>query len=269
MADTDRSQRPVHQYDESKIKTLLSLEQVRLRTGVYMGRLGNGAPYDDGGSISVKEVIDNAVDAFIMGYGRQIDLAISGPRVRVRNHGRGTPLGKVVDGVSMINAGAKYNDEVFQFSVGLNEVGAKAVIALSWAFTVRSHRAGELVEATFRQGRLVREEKGRNPGSPDGTLMEFEPDAEVFKDWRFRLEHVERRLRHYSYLNSWPNWSRTGTTNPLVCFHPGRGSRISRWRNSARMAVSGCIRRFTTLRACLGFASPTPKAISARLSIRT
>lgn len=199
MAETKR---PAHQYDESKIKTLSSLEHIRLRTGMYIGRLGNGSHYDDGCYILLKEVIDNAVDEFIMGYGRQIDLEIEGPRVRVRDYGRGIPLGKVVDCVSTINTGAKYNDDVFQFSVGLNGVGAKAVNALSRHFLVRSHRNGQFVEAVFRQGRLLEERKGKDPQAADGTFVEFEPDPEIFRDWSFRLEHVERRLRHYSYLNS-------------------------------------------------------------------
>jgi len=194
--------RTPHQYDESKVKTLSSLEHIRLRTGMYIGRIGNGTHYDDGCYILLKEVIDNAVDEFIMGYGRQIDLHIDGTRVQVRDYGRGIPLGKVIDCVSTINTGAKYNDDVFQFSVGLNGVGAKAVNALSRTFTVRSHRNGEFVEAVFRQGKLVRERKGQDPRAPDGTFIEFDPDPEIFKDTAFRLEHVERRLRHYSYLNT-------------------------------------------------------------------
>jgi DNA gyrase subunit B/topoisomerase-4 subunit B len=196
------AERPQHTYDESKVKTLSSLEHIRLRTGMYIGRIGNGAHPDDGCYILLKEVIDNAVDEYIMGYGREVHLRLEGNRVEVRDFGRGIPLGKVVDCVSKINTGAKYNDDVFQFSVGLNGVGAKAVNALSKSFLVRSHRGGEFVEASFRQGRLKAERHGRLPKEPDGTLIRFEPDPAIFKETEFRAEHVERRLRYYSYLNA-------------------------------------------------------------------
>src|SRR5262245_31745805 len=156
MADAKK-----HVYDESKIKTLSSLEHIRLRTGMYIGRIGNGSHYDDGCYILLKEVIDNAVDEFIMGAGREVQITIAEQTVTVRDFGRGIPLGKVVDCVAQINTGAKYNDDVFQFSVGLNGVGTKAVNALSKAFVVRSHRGGEFVEATFKQGKLKNEKKGK------------------------------------------------------------------------------------------------------------
>ena len=130
-------------YDESKIKTLSSLEHIRLRTGMYIGRTGNGSHQDDGCYILLKEVVDNAIDEYIMGHGKEVMIGIDGNKVSVRDYGRGIPLGKVVDCVSKINTGAKYNDEVFQFSVGLNGVGTKAVNALSKDFLVRSHRDGE------------------------------------------------------------------------------------------------------------------------------
>jgi DNA gyrase subunit B/topoisomerase-4 subunit B len=188
-------------YDESKIKTLSSLEHIRLRTGMYIGRVGDGSHYDDGCYILLKEVIDNAIDEFIMGHGKEVQIQIQDKTVSVRDFGRGIPLGKVVDCVSKINTGAKYNDDVFQFSVGLNGVGTKAVNALSRDFLVRSVRDGEFVEAVFRQGRLKNEKKGK-AGEPNGTFIRFEPDPEIFKQIEFRTEHVERRLRHYSYLNS-------------------------------------------------------------------
>jgi DNA gyrase subunit B/topoisomerase-4 subunit B len=191
-----------HNYDESKIKTLSSLEHIRLRTGMYIGRIGNGNHYDDGCYILLKEVIDNAIDEYIMGFGKEIEITIDGTRVSVRDHGRGIPLGKVVDCVSTINTGAKYNDEVFQFSVGLNGVGTKAVNALSDVFVVRSHRGGEFVEAGFKRGKLKNEKKGKNPKESDGTYVEFEPDSTIFKETDFKPEHLERRLRHYSYLNT-------------------------------------------------------------------
>ena len=148
-----------HVYDESKIKTLSSLEHIRLRTGMYIGRIGDGSHYDDGCYILLKEVIDNAIDEFIMGYGKEVQIGIEEQSVTVRDFGRGIPLGKVVDCVSKINTGAKYNDDVFQFSVGLNGVGTKAVNALSKVFLVRSFREGQFVEASFKQGKLKNEKK--------------------------------------------------------------------------------------------------------------
>jgi topoisomerase-4 subunit B len=191
-----------HAYDESKIKTLSSLEHIRLRTGMYIGRIGDGSHYDDGCYILLKEVIDNGIDEFIMGFGKEVQIDIQDKAVTVRDFGRGIPLGKVVDCVSKINTGAKYNDDVFQFSVGLNGVGTKAVNALSKEFLVRSFREGEFVEASFKQGKLKNEKKGKTNNEPDGTLIRFEPDPAIFKEILFKPEHVERRLRHYSYLNS-------------------------------------------------------------------
>jgi DNA gyrase subunit B/topoisomerase-4 subunit B len=193
--------KPTPVYDESKIKTLSSLEHIRLRTGMYIGRIGTGAHPDDGCYVMLKEVIDNAVDEYIMGHGKEVEIKIDGNRVAVRDFGRGIPLGKVVDCVSKINTGAKYNDEVFQFSVGLNGVGTKAVNALSKNFFVRSHRDGEYAEASFKIGKLKKEDTGKTK-EPNGTFIEFEPDPDIFKDSTFRLEHIERRLRHYSYLNT-------------------------------------------------------------------
>jgi DNA gyrase/topoisomerase IV subunit B len=188
-------------YDESKIKTLSSLEHIRLRTGMYIGRIGSGAHPDDGCYVLLKEVVDNAIDEYIMGYGKEVEIKIAGNRVSVRDFGRGIPLGKLVDCVSKINTGAKYNDDVFQFSVGLNGVGTKAVNALSKEFYVRSHRDGEFAEATFKVGKLKHEATGKTT-EPNGTLIEFEPDPQIFKASEFHLEHVEKRLRHYSYLNT-------------------------------------------------------------------
>ena len=196
------AEKPKHNYDESKVKTLSSLEHIRLRTGMYIGRLGDGSHYDDGCYILLKEVIDNAIDEYIMGYGKEVQVGIDRTTVSVRDFGRGIPLGKVVDCVSKINTGAKYNDDVFQFSVGLNGVGSKAVNALSKEFLVRSHRSGEFVEAWFKQGRLKNDKKGKAGNEPDGTFIRFEPDPEIFPKIEFRPELVERRLRHYSYLNT-------------------------------------------------------------------
>ena len=201
MAEKNDSNGKKHVYDESKIKTLSSLEHIRLRTGMYIGRIGDGTHYDDGGYILLKEVIDNAIDEFIMGHGKEVQIAIEDNKVSVRDFGRGIPLGKIVDCVSKINTGAKYNDDVFQFSVGLNGVGTKAVNALSRDFFVRSHRDGEFAEASFKAGKLKSEKSGKTT-EPNGTLIRFEADPEIFKKIEFRPEHVERRLRHYSYLNS-------------------------------------------------------------------
>src|SRR5262245_61080547 len=137
-----------------------------------------------------------------MGYGKEVQIEIQDKSVTVRDFGRGIPLGKVVDCVSKINTGAKYNDDVFQFSVGLNGVGTKAVNALSKEFLVRSFREGEFVEAAFKQGKLKNEKKGKAANEPDGTLIRFAPDPDIFKEVEFNSDHVEKRLRHYSYLNS-------------------------------------------------------------------
>jgi topoisomerase-4 subunit B len=195
------AEKPKQVYDESKIKTLSSLEHIRLRTGMYIGRIGTGAHPDDGCYVLLKEIVDNAIDEFIMGNGKEVHIGLDGNRVTVRDFGRGIPLGKVVDCVSKINTGAKYNDDVFQFSVGLNGVGTKAVNALSKNFFVRSHREGEFAEASFKIGKLKKEDSGKTK-EPNGTFIEFEPDEDIFKNSEFKLEFVERRLRHYSYLNT-------------------------------------------------------------------
>ncbi|HKM58640.1 MAG TPA: ATP-binding protein, partial [Chthoniobacterales bacterium] len=190
-----------HDYDESKIKTLSSLEHIRTRTGMYIGRLGDGAHHDDGIYVLLKEVIDNSVDEYIMGFGRQIDVKIDASVVRVRDYGRGIPLGKVIECVSQINTGAKYNNDVFQFSVGLNGVGTKAVNALSVSFVVTSHRDGQFFRAEFERGKLKSQQKGRQT-QPDGTEIQFEPDSRIFKEYRFREEHIARRIRLYTFLNA-------------------------------------------------------------------
>src|SRR6476660_2290906 len=196
MAETKK-----HAYDESKIKTLSSLEHIRLRTGMYIGRIGDGSHYDDGCYILLKEVIDNAIDEYIMGHGREVQISVEGTRVAIRDYGRGIPLGKVIDCVSQINTGDKYNDDVCQFSVGLNGVGTKAGNALSKAFLVRSHREGEFVEARFKQGKLLDQKKGKTT-EQNGTFVQFEPDPTIFKEFEFKQEHIDKRLRHYCYLNS-------------------------------------------------------------------
>jgi topoisomerase-4 subunit B len=191
-----------HTYDESKVKTLSSLEHIRLRTGMYIGRLGDGSDVDDGIYILLKEIVDNSIDEYIMGYGKKIDVKVDeSGRVSVRDYGRGIPLGKLVECVSQINTGAKYNDDVFQFSVGLNGVGTKAVNALSIGFRVVAYRAGKFAEATFSQGKLLKEKKGKST-EPDGTYFEFLPDEEIFDEFAYNEEYIERRMWNYACLNS-------------------------------------------------------------------
>ncbi len=190
-------------YDESKIKTLSSLEHIRLRSGMYIGRVGDGSNQNDGIYILLKEVIDNAVDEFIMGNGTRIDIEVKDNCVKVRDYGRGIPLGKIVECVSVINTGAKYNDEVFQFSVGLNGVGTKAVNALSSYFKVISVREGKCAEAVFERGVLKSDKKGSvKAGVADGTYVEFIPDTEIFGEYSFNMEFLEKRVWNYAYLNA-------------------------------------------------------------------
>jgi len=196
-------------YDEKSIKTLSSLEHIRLRPGMYIGRLGNGSSHDDGIYVLLKEVIDNSIDEYIMGYGKQIDITVKNIEnfekpddycVIIRDYGRGIPLGKVIDCVSQINTGAKYNDDVFQFSVGLNGVGTKAVNALASRFFVESYRDGQFVLAYFEKGILIKQNKGKT-SEPNGTTVGFTPDEELFKKFKFENQFIEKRLWHYVYLN--------------------------------------------------------------------
>jgi topoisomerase-4 subunit B len=189
-------------YDESAIQTLDALEHIRLRTGMYIGRTGDGSHPADGIYVMLKEVIDNSVDEFIMGAGRRIEIAREGAAVSVRDYGRGIPLGKVVECVSQINTGGKYNDDVFQFSVGLNGVGTKAVNALSSQFEVTSWRDGQYRRARFEQGHLKSDKQGREANAPDGTLVRFVPDPEIFERYEWREEFIEHRLEYYAFLNS-------------------------------------------------------------------
>lgn len=193
---------PTLVYDESKIKTLSSLEHIRLRPGMYIGRLGNGSHPDDGIYILLKEIVDNAVDEFIMGVGKKVEIAISDAGiVRVRDYGRGIPLGKLVECVSVINTGAKYNTDVFQFSVGLNGVGTKAVNSLSETFQVLSFRDGRFAKAIFAHGELKHEETGETT-EKNGTLVEFLPDRQIFEDYVYNQDFIKKRLWRYAYLNA-------------------------------------------------------------------
>lgn len=188
-------------YDESAIKTLDPLQHIRLRTGMYIGRLGDGSHPADGIYVLLKEVIDNALDEHILGYGKRIEIVREGARIAVRDYGRGIPLGKLVDCVSKINTGGKYNDEVYQFSVGLNGVGTKAVNALSSHFEVASFRDGRCRRARFSRGQLLAEEETAS-SEPTGTFVAFEPDPEIFKRYQWHDEYIAKRLRYYAYLNT-------------------------------------------------------------------
>ena len=189
-------------YDESRIKTLSSLEHIRLRTGMYIGRMGDGSDPDDGIYVLLKEIVDNSVDEFVMGHGKRIDVSIDSGAVAVRDYGHGIPLGRLVDCVSVINTGAKYNDDIYQFSVGLNGVGAKAVNALSTHFKVVAYRDGKFSEAVFSRGVLQEKKKGERGDQKDGTYVEFVPDGAIFEEYEFNREYVEQRMWNYACLNS-------------------------------------------------------------------
>ena len=169
---------------------------------MYIGRIGDGSHPSDGIYVLLKELVDNAVDEFIMGAGKKVEIRRDDDVVTVRDYGRGIPLGKVVECVSTINTGGKFNDDVFQFSVGLNGVGTKAVNALSSSFEVCSWRSGKYVRATFERGQQKKVKEGRDAKSPDGTFVRFEPDDEIFPALRWNDEYIARRLRYYAYLNA-------------------------------------------------------------------
>jgi topoisomerase-4 subunit B len=189
-------------YDEASIRTLDALEHIRLRSGMYIGRLGDGSQLLDGIYVMLKEVVDNAVDEFLMGAGKRIELRREGDALEVRDYGRGIPLGKLVDCVSQVNTGGKFNDDVFQFSVGLNGVGTKAVNALSAGFEVMTWREGRYRHARFERGKLVADQSGKDPGARPGTWVRFEPDPEIFGRFAWNDDLVRARLRYYAFLNT-------------------------------------------------------------------
>ncbi len=198
-----RPAKKIVEYTDDQIKHLDALEHIRLRSGMYIGRLGDGSNQNDGIYVMLKEVIDNSIDEFIVGFGKRIDVEIKDNRVKVRDYGRGIPLTKVVDCVSQINTGAKYNDDVFQFSVGMNGVGTKAVNALSSYFRVVSVRDGKCTEAVFEKGKLITNHTGAlKQKAPNGTYFEFVPDEEIFGKYGFNMEFVEKRMWNYVYLNT-------------------------------------------------------------------
>jgi topoisomerase IV subunit B len=189
-------------YDESSIKSLDWREHIRLRPGMYIGKLGDGSAKDDGIYVLVKEVVDNSIDEHMMGHGKVIDVVISESKVTVRDYGRGIPLGKVVDVVSKINTGAKYDSGAFQKSVGLNGVGTKAVNALSNYFKVQAFRDGQTKYAEFKKGVLVTDGKVTKTDDKNGTYVEFEPDNAMFKNYHFIPEYLDDLMWNYAFLNA-------------------------------------------------------------------
>ncbi|MBI1193955.1 MAG: type IIA DNA topoisomerase subunit B [Bacteroidetes bacterium] len=189
-------------YTEANVRTLDWIEHMRLRPGMYIGKLGDGSSPDDGIYVLLKEVVDNAIDEFMMGYGKRIDITVAPDYVEVRDFGRGIPLGKVIDCVSKMNTGAKYDSKAFQKAVGLNGVGTKAVNALSRKFTVSAFREGKVKTAIFERGMLVDDRKIVASSEPDGTYVRFEPDETIFKHYHFRPEFLDDQLWNYAYLNA-------------------------------------------------------------------
>jgi len=189
-------------YSEETIRTLDWKEHIRKRPGMYIGKLGDGSSPDDGIYILLKEVIDNSIDEYAMGFGKTIEVTIDEHRVSVRDFGRGVPLGKVLEVVSKMNTGAKYDSKVFKKSVGLNGVGIKAVNALSSDFTIESTREGKVKAANFSQGEVIKNHPQRNSSEKNGTQIIFEPDPTMFGKFNFIDEYVEAMLRNYTYLNT-------------------------------------------------------------------
>jgi len=194
------------EYTEENIKTLEGVEHIRLRPGMYIGKLGDGSHPEDGIYVLIKEVIDNSIDEFRMGAGKVIDVTVKDGKVSVRDYGRGIPLGKLLDCVSILNTGAKYDSKAFKKSVGLNGVGTKAVNALSWKFSAQSFRNGETRRIEFKQGKFDSDSGviKADGNVPQGTLIEFEPDSSkgLFENYAFRDEFIEPMMRNYSYLNT-------------------------------------------------------------------
>ena len=194
-------QKPEHGYTEESIRSLDWKEHIRTRPGMYIGKLGDGSAKDDGIYVLLKEVIDNCIDEFVMGFGKTIEVSIEDGHVDVRDFGRGIPLGKVVECVSKINTGGKYDSKAFQKSVGLNGVGTKAVNALSSGFRVQAIRDGRTKVAEFSAGNLLKEEREKACDEKNGTRISFAPDASIFRNYRYNHEYVETMLWNYVFLN--------------------------------------------------------------------
>ncbi len=189
------------QYSEDSIKSLNWNEHIRLRPGMYIGKLGDGTSQDDGIYVLIKEIIDNSIDEFMMGNGKNIDIKIEDNQVSIRDYGRGIPLGKVIDCVSKMNTGAKYDNKTFQKSVGLNGVGTKAVNALSSYFVAKSFRNGKMKIVEFEKGVLKNDFEIQDTKEKDGTAISFIPDNEVFENYFFISEYIEKKIWNYAYLN--------------------------------------------------------------------
>jgi topoisomerase-4 subunit B len=189
-------------YDEGTIKTLEWQEHIRKRPGMYIGKLGDGSAADDGIYVLLKEVLDNSVDEFMMGHGKKISIDIAEEKVKIRDYGRGIPLGKLVDAASKMNTGAKYDSKVFKKSVGLNGVGIKAVNALSEKFTIRSVREGIAKEVVFSQGMIKNEQDLKGLEEPNGTMVLFEPDPAIFSSFHYINDYVINMVKNYTYLNA-------------------------------------------------------------------
>ena len=189
-------------YTEANIRSLDWKEHIRMRPGMYIGKLGDGSAQDDGIYILIKEILDNSIDEFVMGNGKEVEIKVENGRVSIRDFGRGIPLGKVIDCVSKINTGGKYDSKAFKKSVGLNGVGTKAVNALSDYFLVQSIRDKKTKVAVFKRGELIKSHNIAKSKETNGTLIEFEPDASIFKKYNFRKEYIENQLWNYAYLNA-------------------------------------------------------------------
>ncbi len=189
-------------YNEDSIKSLDWKEHIRMRPGMYIGKLGDGSAFDDGIYVLLKEVIDNSIDEFMMGTGNKIEVSLKEGILTVRDYGRGIPLGKLIDVVSKINTGGKYDSDAFQKSIGLNGVGTKAVNALSTHFKVISYRDGQCKTATFSKGELINESKIVTSTEKNGTYVEFQPDDSIFKKYHFVIEYIDKMLWNYAFLNT-------------------------------------------------------------------
>ena len=190
-------------YGDSNIITLEGLEHVRHRPGMYIGKLGDGTHMDDGIYVLLKEVLDNCIDEYRMGAGRNIEVRVQDGHVEVRDYGRGIPLGKMVEAVSIMNTGGKYDSKAFKKSVGLNGVGTKAVNALSSRFVVQSYRDGQSRRAEFEKGKMVTDSEVFDETNSDrGTYVYFVPDNTLFNDYMYKEEYIETMLRNYAYLNT-------------------------------------------------------------------
>ena len=206
MAEQEELNMNAVSYGDENIIHLDDMEHIRRRPGMYIGKLGDGSHSDDGIYVLIKESIDNSIDEFRMGEGKVIEVTVQDGRVRVRDYGRGIPLGKLVDVVSMLNTGGKYDSKAFKKSVGLNGVGTKAVNALSSYFSVQSFREGKTRKAEFAQGKLTSDTGIQDYNGPErrGTIIEFVPDNSkgLFENYKFRDETIEELLRNYAYLNT-------------------------------------------------------------------